>query len=513
MKITILKSFALLLAFSSLALSLEAQCDVLSINSVLLDPRGGAINFDTDGNGSALDADEFLEVCNLSMAPVDLSTVSVVDAGSNIFVLSGTLAPGSCVFVVSNWDQTVNAVPSNVIDLGVSDYIGNGGDLLQLVQSSSVLCEVAVGGFPCLSSSPNCVDFPDATDGCVNNLTPGAVNCGGTLVTVPCPDLMSFTPGSLNVGVTESSCTVIGGTPSGGLIVVPTLSCPTGSSLLYSLDGFATEGTTMLPSYDQSNAITISARCTCDGDPTTISETSVVTTMPGVCPCPNLTPVTEADITLNITESTCDAGNNTVSGGVVFSFIPDPCPAGSALNYSVDGSAFSTTVPTYNQTTAITIVTQCICEGDPAVVSIQASMTTVPGVCMTPPCPTGLAMTTAPAAIISSESTCEADNMTLSGGVVAVPATACPTETTLEYSTDGGMTWSTVLPTYNQTTAVTIMTRCNCDLDSTISSGIGSVTTVPGICPVIICDAPIACLLYTSPSPRDGLLSRMPSSA
>ena len=26
-------------------------------------------------------------------------------------------------------------------------------------------------------------------------------------------------------------------------------------------------------------------------------------------------------------------------------------------------------------------------------------------------------------------------------------------------------------------------------------------------------DAPIRCLLYTSPSPRDGLLSRMPSSA
>ena len=27
------------------------------------------------------------------------------------------------------------------------------------------------------------------------------------------------------------------------------------------------------------------------------------------------------------------------------------------------------------------------------------------------------------------------------------------------------------------------------------------------------CKTPLACLLYTSPSPRDGLLSRMPSSA
>ena len=30
---------------------------------------------------------------------------------------------------------------------------------------------------------------------------------------------------------------------------------------------------------------------------------------------------------------------------------------------------------------------------------------------------------------------------------------------------------------------------------------------------VVELDQPIACLLYTSPSPRDGLLSRMPSSA
>ena len=30
---------------------------------------------------------------------------------------------------------------------------------------------------------------------------------------------------------------------------------------------------------------------------------------------------------------------------------------------------------------------------------------------------------------------------------------------------------------------------------------------------VAICDGVIVCLLYTSPSPRDGLLSRMPSSA
>ena len=34
-----------------------------------------------------------------------------------------------------------------------------------------------------------------------------------------------------------------------------------------------------------------------------------------------------------------------------------------------------------------------------------------------------------------------------------------------------------------------------------------------GIKPIIGCETYVACLLYTSPSPRDGLLSRMPSSA
>ena len=33
-----------------------------------------------------------------------------------------------------------------------------------------------------------------------------------------------------------------------------------------------------------------------------------------------------------------------------------------------------------------------------------------------------------------------------------------------------------------------------------------------GPCPKM-CEKPLFCLLYTSPSPRDGLLSRMPSSA
>ncbi len=100
-------------------------------------------------------------------------------------------------------------------------------------------------------------------------------------------------------------------------------------------------------------------------------------------------------------------------------------------------------------------------------------------------CPTLTAA--APVAIVSSQSSCS--NCTLSGGVIAAPATSCPAGSTLQYSTDGGTNWSTTLPTYNQTTAITVLTRCNCDANNATSSPTSSVTTVPGVCTPITATA------------------------
>jgi hypothetical protein len=86
----------------------------------------------------------------------------------------------------------------------------------------------------------------------------------------------------------------------------------------------------------------------------------------------------------------------------------------------------------------------------------------------------------APVAIVSSQSLCS--NCTLSGGVIAASSTTCPVGSTLQYSTNGGANWSTTLPTYNQTTALTVLTRCNCDANNATSSPTSSVTTVPGVC-------------------------------
>ncbi|OWY20495.1 T9SS C-terminal target domain-containing protein [Sphingobacteriales bacterium UPWRP_1] len=86
----------------------------------------------------------------------------------------------------------------------------------------------------------------------------------------------------------------------------------------------------------------------------------------------------------------------------------------------------------------------------------------------------------APAAVISSQSTCT--GCALSGGVIAAPSTPCPAGSTLQYSTDNGSTWGTILPTYNQSAAITVLTRCNCNTDTNISSPTSSVTTSPGTC-------------------------------
>ncbi|MFN5237080.1 MAG: SBBP repeat-containing protein, partial [Bacteroidota bacterium] len=96
--------------------------------------------------------------------------------------------------------------------------------------------------------------------------------------------------------------------------------------------------------------------------------------------------------------------------------------------------------------------------------------------------------TAAPANVtVTSESTCT--SCMLSGGVITAPTgTPCPYGSTLQYavSTDGGTTygtWTSTAPTYDQTNAISVKTRCNCDFDNTLSSSESTpVATVPGVC-------------------------------
>ena len=206
--------------------------------------------------------------------------------------------------------------------------------------------------------------------------------------------------------------------------------------------------------------------------------------------CPDLSGIVAGDFVPVITNSACEMDGVTVSGGSIAAPATSPCPAGSQLQYSTDGgTTFVNDVPTYNQTSSVSFKMRCNCETDENTFSAEADFATSPGVCAT--CPAGLVSLTANAVVVSSESTCEADGVTLSGGVIAAAATNCPPETTLEYSVDGGSNWNTSLPTYNQTTAETILTRCNCDADNSVSSAQGSVLTDPGTCPSTLCTLPV----------------------
>ena len=183
--------------------------------------------------------------------------------------------------------------------------------------------------------------------------------------------------------------------------------------------------------------------------------------------CPALTAAAPPVVVSS--QSTC---TGCVLGGGVIAPPATACPIGATLQYSTDGgSNWSATLPTYNQTTPVTVLTRCVCDIDGNTVSPTSSVTTVPGTCTTPAAPMGtLAIT---------NSTCA--NCTLSGGGIAL-GTVSGLDGTLQYSTDGGTTWSGSLPTYNQdgpaqTILASVLAANGCRSGSTTVG-----TTVPGTC-------------------------------
>ncbi len=85
--------------------------------------------------------------------------------------------------------------------------------------------------------------------------------------------------------------------------------------------------------------------------------------------------------------------------------------------------------------------------------------------------------------VIITESTCPSGGTVPTGGLIELPATDCPTGSTLEFSEDG-MNWSQTLTImYDQDgPPQTISTRCICDSDPTMISQISGISTNPGSC-------------------------------
>ncbi len=95
------------------------------------------------------------------------------------------------------------------------------------------------------------------------------------------------------------------------------------------------------------------------------------------------------------------------------------------------------------------------------------------------PCPT---FSSSPPNVSITNSVCST-NCTLTNGSITAPANACPAGSSIEYSTNNGVSWSATLPVYNQNTPVSTRTRCKCLSDtSVVSAASVAVTTSPATC-------------------------------
>ncbi len=272
-----------------------------------------------------------------------------------------------------------------------------------------------------------------------------------------CPTLTAAAPA---VTVVNSSCGEACSLNAGS-ITAPTAACPAGSTLQYSING-GSSWTTSLPSYNQSGpAQTIMTRCNCIVDTGISSPTSSVTTAPAGCALPSAPSIS---ITNNVCPST--------SGSI----IATGCGAGTVLEYATSSNGpWTTTAPTYTGE-VFTVFARCR-NTTSACISSISSANTAPEECSV--CP-DLSASAPQAQVVNS--ICN-NNCTLINGSIT-GANKCPFGSTVQYSTNSGSTWSTTVPTYNQAGPQTIMTRCNCNIDITISSPTSSVTTAPANCNV-----------------------------
>lgn len=199
------------------------------------------------------------------------------------------------------------------------------------------------------------------------------------------------------------------------------------------------------------------------------SACSAAESIAGVAVCPIPVPNSLGDL---FTLAAAIGGGGVVSVGDVVAILPqiDQLAALGINNVPVCGLlSGGDTAAGANQADYCMMVVDCAA-GSPCEMIVAG------------PCD-GVDIAAAPAApVVTSESTCEADNTTLSGGMIDYTGVMCAAGATLEYSTDG-VTFTTTAPMYDQMNAITVTVRCTCDADMTMTSPTEMVTTVPGSCP------------------------------
>ena len=311
-------------------------------------------------------------------------------------------------------------------------------------------------------------------------ITTAPQNCP---VSCDCPDL---TNGPGQVLIVDQNCMNCVLQP-GSIIIDPGI-CPAGSTPQYSTDG-GNNWTSQAPEYNPNTPISFIIRCDCDLASNFTSPISIIyTTNPNTCPMSCMCPEFEQSSPVVITNSACV--NCLIEGGTIGAPL-NPCPSGSIIQYSVNGGAWSTQLPFYDLEVSISIRTRCICEADPSMTSpISIPVVTDPGSCPNQ-CECPDVSTPAPG-IVVVERTC--NNCEQIDGFFSAPSFACPPGSQIQYSIDNGDTWNTSLPIYDQTTSMTVLTRCQCmEFPEVVGPASVPVTTQPENCPSS-CNTP-ACLI------------------
>ena len=186
------------------------------------------------------------------------------------------------------------------------------------------------------------------------------------------------------------------------------------------------------------------------------STQSATVTGSCVVSCPTFT---AAPANVSIINSTCTS-SCTVSAGSITAPTA-ACPTGSSLQYSVNGGAWTATLPTYTTTTQ-SIQTRCSCNSD-------ATMNSTPSV----------AVVTAPAACtnLPSAPTLSIVNNVLPSLVGTITATGCGAGTVVEYAPVAAGPYTTVAPTYT-TSPITVYARCRNTTTGCVSPSVSG-TTAP----------------------------------
>jgi Secretion system C-terminal sorting domain/SprB repeat/HYR domain len=356
----------------------------------------------------------------------------VDDAGDNTYTGTKTFTPQ-----VAATPITATASASNVTCFGSSDGTAtvtpSGGTTYTYLWSNGQTTQTAT----------------NLTAGTYSVVVTSGTQTASASATVSQPAQLSMP----TMSILNNVCPSLSGTISAS-------GCGAGTVVEYATSATGTYSTTA-PSYTTS-PITVYARCR-NTTTNCTSPSASATTAPITCiTCPTLA---AAPANVTIVNSTCSSAC-TVSGGSI-SAPTAASPAGASLQYSVNGGAWSTTLPTYSAT-AQSIQTRYVCNTDATIFSpTSAAMSTVPANCGTAPdMPT----------ISIVNNICPSLTGTIS-------ASGCGVGTVLEYATSAAGPYSTTAPVYTAS-AITVYARCRNTTTNCVSTS-ASATTVPLTCGAI----------------------------